>query len=190
MRLAFVGRLHPTKGLHVVLRALAAQRDLALTLDIYGVAQDAEARHYASELAAIAAGDPRVRFRAPVPSGQVGEALADYDATVVPSQWLETGPLTVLESFAAGVPVVGSDLGGIAELVSHDRDGWLVPHADEHAWGAALRRLASERGTLERLRRGVDPPRTTDDVAADMASLYESVVSRRARSQVAAAGVA
>jgi glycosyltransferase involved in cell wall biosynthesis len=190
MRLAFVGRLHPTKGLHVVLRALAAHRDLPVTLDIYGVAQDAEGRRYASELAAIAAGDARVRLRAPVPSGDVVETLADYDATVVPSQWLETGPLTVLESFAAGVPVVGSDLGGIAELVSHDRDGWLVAHADQRAWGEALGRLASDPDTLERLRRGVQAPRTADDVAADMASLYESVVSRRARSPVTAAGVA
>ncbi len=58
------------------------------------------------------------------------DTLASYDATVVPSQWLETGPLIVLESFAAGTPVIGSNLGGVAELVSHDRDGWLVPHAD------------------------------------------------------------
>jgi glycosyltransferase involved in cell wall biosynthesis len=173
-----------------VLRALAAHRDLPVTLDIYGVAQDTEGRRYASELAAIAAGDARVRLRAPVPSGDVVETLADYDATVVPSQWLETGPLTVLESFAAGVPVVGSDLGGIAELVSHDRDGWLVSHADERAWGEALGRLACDPDTLERLRRGVQAPRTADDVAADMASLYESVVSRRARSPVTAAGVA
>lgn len=106
-------------------------------------------------------------------------ALASYDATVVPSQVLETGPLAVLESFAAGVPVIGSSFGGIAELVAHDRDGWLVPRSDAHAWGVTLRRLSTDRAILERLRDGIRPPRSTEDVARDMASLYDAIVPRR-----------
>ena len=56
--------------------------------------------------------------------------LSRIDVLAVPSQWLETGPLVVLEAFAAGTPVIGSDLGGIRELVSDGRDGLLVPHDD------------------------------------------------------------
>lgn len=179
LRLAFVGRLHPTKGVHVVLSALATRRDLGVTLDIYGVAQGADGARYAEHVRALARHDPRVRFRDPLVPSRVVETLAAYDATVVPSQWLETGPLTVLESFAAGVPVVGSNLGGIAELVAHDRDGWLVPHANVAAWVTALERLATEPGLIDRLRDGVRRPRSTADVAADMASVYERVAPRR-----------
>jgi len=181
LRVAFMGRLHPTKGLHVVLGALAADRQLAVEVDVFGVVQDAEGERYRDQLRVIAGGDPRVRFRTPVQSDHVVDTLARYDVTAVPSQWLETGPLTVLESFAAGVPVVGSNLGGIAELVSHDRDGWLVPYADQAAWGSALGRLAGDRALVERLRRGVRRPRSTDDVARDMVSVYESVVPRATR---------
>lgn len=193
LRLAFVGRLHPTKGLHVVLSALSARHDLGVTLDIYGVAQDADGARYAERLRALAEHDPRVRFHEPLVPNRVVDTLAPYDATVVPSQWLETGPLTVLESFAAGVPVVGSNLGGIAELVAHDRDGWLVPHGDVRAWGGALERLATERGLIERLRSGVRQPRSTADVTADMVSVYERVAPRRRglpRADVAGAGAA
>ena len=184
LRLAFVGRLHPAKGVHVVLGALVEQRELDLELDIYGVAQDVEGVRYREELVALASGDPRVRFCEPLDSDRVVDTLAGYDATVVPSQWLETGPLTVLESFAAGVPVVGSNLGGIAELVGHDRNGWLVPHADIKAWGAALAQLTSHRGFVDRLRAGVRPPRSTDDVARDMLSVYEAIVPRRTHQRV------
>jgi glycosyltransferase involved in cell wall biosynthesis len=178
LRLAFVGRLHPTKGVHVLLGALAARRELPVTLDVYGVAQDEDSIRYRDELVTLAAGDPRVRFREPVTADRVVGTLAEYDATVVPSQWLETGPLTVLESFAAGVPVVGSNLGGIAELVAHDRDGWLVPHADVKAWATALAHLSTHRVLIDRLRAGVRPPRSTDDVARDMLSVYEAILPR------------
>ena len=44
--------------------------------------------------------------------------LAGFDMLAVPSQWQETGPLVVFEAQALGVPVLGSDLGGIAELIT------------------------------------------------------------------------
>lgn len=190
VRLAYLGRLHPTKGVHVVVRALASCPDARLTLDVYGMAQDADGARYRDELVALGGSDSRVRFLPPVASDRVVETFASYDATVVPSQWLETGPLTVLESFAAGTPVIGSNLGGIAELVSHDLDGWLVRHADVEAWALALRRVASDRALLERLRAGVRAPRSTNDVARDMIAVYESIVARRAGGLPAAAGVA
>jgi glycosyltransferase involved in cell wall biosynthesis len=179
LRLAFVGRMHPAKGVHVAVSALSARPDLAATLDVFATVQDDDGARYRSAVCSAVAGDARIRLCGPVPQDRVVETLAGYDATVVPSQWLETGPLTVLESFAAGVPVIGSDLGGIAELVTHDRDGWLVPHSDVRAWSAAIERLASERALVERLRGGVRRPRSTEDVARDMVSIYESVVPRR-----------
>ena len=187
LRLAYVGRLHPTKGVHVALEAIAAERDLPIRIDVYGIAQDEEGSRYRDRLVALAGQDARVRFRTPVPADRVVETLGAYDATVVPSQWLETGPLTVLESFAAGVPVLGSNLGGIAELVTHDRDGWLVRHSDVGAWRSAMRRLASDRSLVHRLRAGVRPPRSTDDVAADMVAVYETIAPRAARSTAGAA---
>ena len=190
LRLAYVGRLHPTKGVHVVLRAMAADRALPVTLDVYGIAQGAEGSRYRTELEALAADDDRVRFQGPIDASDVVRTLATYDATVVPSQWLETGPLTVLESFAAGVPVIGSNLGGIAELVAHDRNGWLVSYADVDAWTSALRRVVRDRTLLARLRADVRPPRSTDDVARDMASLYESIAPRRTRRSTTTVGVA
>ena len=175
LRLAFMGRLHPTKGVHVVVKALVSNPTLPATLDVFGVAQDADALRYEPDLRALVGHDARIRILPAVATSDVVPTLTSYDATVVPSQWLETGPLTVLESFAAGVPVIGSNLGGIAELVAHDRDGWLVAHADVAAWASALERLAGDAALVARLTAGVRPPRTMTDVARDMASIYGTI---------------
>ena len=189
LRLAYAGRLHATKGVGVVVRALAADRNLRATLDVYGVTQDADAAQYRDALVASARSDKRIRFHEPLTAESVVGTLASYDATVVPSQWLETGPLVVLESFAAGTPVIGSRLGGVAELVSHGRDGWLVPHADTSAWTDALRRLSTEPHLLARLRAGVRPPRSTEDVARDMIGVYRAIVSGRPAGSASTVGV-
>ena len=190
LRLVFVGRLHPTKGVHVLVSALAARPELRVTMDLFASVQDDDGARYRSALCSAFAGDSRITLHAPLPSDRVVDTLSTYDATLVPSQWLETGPLTVLESFAAGVPVIGSNLGGIAELVTHDRDGWLVPHADVRAWATAIERLAADPTQRSRLRSGVRRPRSTDDVASDMVSVYDAVVPRRRSYFAPTAGVA
>ena len=100
-------------------------------------------------------------------------ALAQHDVLAVPSQCLETGPLVVLEAFAAGTPVIGANLGGIAELVTDGVDGLLVEPA---AWATTLQRCATDRDLLPRLRAGIRPPRTMATVADEMLALYETAL--------------
>jgi glycosyltransferase involved in cell wall biosynthesis len=144
-------------------------------LDVYGVVQGEAAERYLEEARERVKGDARVRFRRPLDQRDVIPTLSRYDATLVPSQWLETGPLVVLESFGAGTPVIGSQLGGIEELVRSGWDGILVKHDDVSAWVDLLSRLVRSPSVLDELRANVAPPRTMDDVAIDMAALYESL---------------
>jgi glycosyltransferase involved in cell wall biosynthesis len=98
--------------------------------------------------------------------------MSQFDFVCVPSRWLETGPLVVLEAFAVGVPVLGTDRGGIAELVTHGVDGILVPDSSSIAWAETIGQLASDRSQAAGLRAGIRPPRTMADAASDMARLY------------------
>lgn len=178
LRVAFLGRLDPTKGVEILLRAVKGIPDARLTLDIFGIAQGEGGERFARSLRTLAEGDARITFRPPVPATDVVSTLRGYDVLAVPSQWLESGPMVVLEAFAAGVPVVGSRLGGIAELVRHEVDGLLVEPADVAAWKEALQRASSEAELLPRLRAGIRAPRTMDTVAGEMAELYGRLLAR------------
>jgi glycosyltransferase involved in cell wall biosynthesis len=176
LRIAFLGRLHPTKGLDVLIQAVRALPRLELELDVFGLVQGETADGYAGHLRSLAADDPRIRFCEAVPSGAVTTVLADYDVLAVPSRWLETGPLVVLEAVAAGVPVLGSNLGGIAELVRHRVDGLLVKPGSATDWSLALKQLVEDGALLARLANGVRPPRRMDAVADDMLRVYRQAL--------------
>jgi len=175
-RFGFLGRCDPVKGLHVLLDAMQkVPRDLDFDLVIHAVANGEHERRIRDRLIAKSAGDPRIRFMSPVAQAELPEVLAGFDMLAVPSQWQETGPLVVLEAQALGVPVLGSDLGGIGELVSPGIDGQLVPFSDPVAWAHAICEAVA--GTLPCLakRRTPRAVRTMADVAQDMAALYAGV---------------
>jgi glycosyltransferase involved in cell wall biosynthesis len=183
LRVAFLGRLDPTKGPDTLIRALRALTGRSMEADLYGVARLDDVDRYLVELRRLAAGDPRIRLLPALPHEEMLQRLPSYHVVVVPSRWLETGPLVVLEAFAAGVPVIGSRLGGIAELIRDGVDGMLVEAESVAGWTEAIRRLDEDRAMLERLRRGVRPPRTMDDVADDMMTVYRRLPGRRAAPQ-------
>lgn len=181
LRLAWLGRLHPTKGLHILLEAFAMMPDVQIELDAFPILQGANDAPYVSGIRESASKDRRIRLLAAIEPARVVHTLAEYEALAVPSQWLETGPLVVLEAFAAGIPVIGSDLGGIAELVADGKDGVLVDPSRPRAWSEALSRLATNRPALAALTSGVSPPRTMDSVAAETGKIYEELIGAARR---------
>ena len=152
-RLVCVARLVRPKGHADLLRALATVvGDLPeLTLDIVG---DGEERESLEELARGLGLAGRVRFHGALPSPAVRRFLDLADAFVLPLRHeadgtLQTGcmdgiPVALMEAMACGLPVVTGDLGGVPELVQHERNGWLVEPCRPDAVAAALRRLAAE----------------------------------------------
>jgi glycosyltransferase involved in cell wall biosynthesis len=177
MRIAFLGRLDSTKGTHVLVRAVRECAGLPIDLDVYGIVRDVSGALYLDDLRKIAGDDPRIKFHEPLAADQVVPVLTGYDILAAPSLWLETGPLVVLEAFAAGIPVLGSQLGGIAELVRHGIDGLLVAPGSVEQWTKQIRDLCNDRGKLARLRAGVRPPKTMQTVAHEMEALYHNVCS-------------
>jgi glycosyltransferase involved in cell wall biosynthesis len=187
LRIAHLGRLDPVKGTDILIRAVRAIANRDISLDIFGISQGASGTAHGAALEALADDDERIRFRPALARGELVAALARYDLVAVPSQWLETGPLVVLEAFAAGVPVIGSALGGIADKVTDGANGILVrSHASVSAWRDAIEDCLRDRERLHVLRRGIAPPRTTRDVAREMSAVYAELVPRAASESLTA----
>ena len=75
---------------------------------------------------------------------EVGKLFAGASVVVCPSRVQENQPMTLIEAMAAGVPMVGTDLGGTSELVREGVDGALAPAEDPAALGAAISRVLAD----------------------------------------------
>jgi glycosyltransferase involved in cell wall biosynthesis len=184
LRLVYLGRLDQTKGVHVLIEALRLDKSLPVMLDIYGTTQGESGAAYEARVKKLAGDDRRIGFCSPAPANQVVRTLRQYDMLAVPSQWLETGPLVVLEAFAAGIPVLGSDLGGIAELITNGENGFLVHAHRRSAWLTPLRTIVTDPSMLARIQPGKLP--SMSDVATTMIAVYRRLV--RSASEAARAG--
>jgi glycosyltransferase involved in cell wall biosynthesis len=173
VRFACIGGLTWQKGVHVLVDAFNRLKGRA---ELW-IAGDASADPtYAGNLRAAASDG--VRFLGPLSRRQVWECLAQVDALIVPSLWYEAFSLIVHEAFAAGVPVVASRLGALAEVVRDGVDGVLVLPGDTDAWRGALQRLVDDPASLNRLRVGVRPPLSMAQHVQCLSDIYKRVVAR------------
>ncbi len=180
----YLGRIGLEKGIAVLLDALEGlPADVPFRFEFCSATLQRVnllpvERKLVERIRALAAADPRVVILGHVPDDQLATVLARWDALVVPSLWLESGPQVVYEAFSVGTPVLGSELGGIRELVSHGRTGLLVPPNDVRALRRAMVDAARDPRRLRSLRSNIGEVRTTAAVAADMCKLYDQVLLR------------
>ncbi len=140
----YFGRISREKGLVTLLRAHALWESRARDrgeaappqLRLAGSGPlDARLRALADELSL-----ERISFLGPLIPAALREEIQRARFAVLPSEWYENGPLSLLEALAAGVPVVGADIGGIPECLEDGRDGVLFAPGDTAALASALRR--------------------------------------------------
>jgi glycosyltransferase involved in cell wall biosynthesis len=174
LTIGYIGRLEAVKGIDTLTDALSLlPNNLSVRLLVAGAGSDPR---YLRSLHQAAERDSRIRLIGPVAPLQVPQFLKSVDVVAVPSRWMETGPLVVHEAHAAGVPVLGADLGGISERIRHRVDGMLLPVDNPHAWASAIREILGDGQLLARLRANCGQARTTDNVASEMATLYRQAL--------------
>jgi glycosyltransferase involved in cell wall biosynthesis len=122
-RFVYLGRLIDIKGVHVLAEALRLiPKTEAIEVQVFGAKGPDD---YLRRIGELCQDDPRIHLKPPITAAQVPEVLASADALIVPSLIPETGPYTVLEALWAGTPIVGSDRGGIRELLTRWGGGVL-----------------------------------------------------------------
>ena len=151
LRLGFCGVLSPWKAPHLAVEAVRSTT-ADVTLQVHGRVDEPMFQDYIDRMRAAATGDPRIVFAGPYAAAQAPRVFADMDVLIVPSTWYENTPFVVLEAFAAGVPVLASDLGGLAEVVRDGENGTLFRAGDAASLRAAIERLAADPGWFTRLR--------------------------------------
>ena len=174
VRVGYLGRFDPIKGVHDLARAVASlPARLPIRVEFRGPDADEPAQSVLRELRALIGMDTRVTWAPAVPHEDVPRVLADYDVLCCPSVCLEGGPTVALEAHAAGTPVVGTRIGGLAEMVTDGVNGRLVPPGDWRALAGVLAEVAADPArTVDRWRHALPPVRSMDQVVGDYLALY------------------
>jgi glycosyltransferase involved in cell wall biosynthesis len=170
-RFAYIGGLAWQKGVHVLLEAFARLRG---TCELWIAGDESFDPAYSARLHSLASA--QVRFLGPLDRDGVWETLSQVDLVVVPSLWYETFSLIVHEAFAAGVPVVVSRLGALAEAVRHQVDGIAVEPGNAEEWRVTLQALVDAPENLLRLRSQIRPPMTMEEHIDRLYAIYSDLI--------------
>lgn len=140
--LLYLGRLTPEKGVATLLRAAALCAGCGghpgFRLRIAG---DGPQRAELEALAAELGLGGTVEFLGFLTGEPLKSALRGCRAVVLPSEWYENGPYSVMEALSCGKPVLGSRIGGIPEMVREGETGFLFPPGDAAALSCAMQKL-------------------------------------------------
>jgi glycosyltransferase involved in cell wall biosynthesis len=129
----YLGRLVPEKGVATLIRAAAQAR---IRLRIIGTgSEEAELRRLAGELGG------EVEFTGYLTGPALRAALSSARAVVVPSEWYENAPISVMEASALGLAVIGADIGGIPELIRPGETGFVFTSGSVDSLAEVLARV-------------------------------------------------
>ncbi len=170
-RIGYFGQVSELKGLGVLFdaaRVLAAWGWKGM-IEVHG-RQEEQPETLRRRLEPLLAARPdNVRLCGPYPNAAVGGLMAGCDAVVVPSIWWENSPLVVREAAAAGVPLIGADLGGLGEKLRAVPGAITFRARDPLALAEAI--LALPR------KRSAPPPAAASEVGDDPLSLYRRMAA-------------
>ncbi|HYF38103.1 MAG TPA: glycosyltransferase, partial [Gemmatimonadales bacterium] len=173
-RLVMVARFEPQKDHTTLLRALRPLQSEPWELDLIG---DGPLRPEAEALADSLGMRSRIQFL-----GQrkdVAQLLARAQISLLVSNW-EGFPLSILESMRAGLPVVASNVGGVAESVHDAETGFLIPQAGVDELSDRIGRLLRDPGLRARFgaagRKRYEQHFTLDEMVRKTMSVYQDVL--------------
>jgi len=128
----YFGRLSSEKGVHTLLDAMKHLGDV--TLFVVGDGPEEESlKDTASNMPSV-----KIKFFGSVWGDELNNIIKYATLTVVPSEWYEVSPYVILQSFDLGIPVVGSRIGGIPDLVVDGYNGKLFESGNPLALAKAI----------------------------------------------------
>jgi glycosyltransferase involved in cell wall biosynthesis len=184
-RFGFFGQFTAYKGATVLLEAMSLLgEESGVRLWIHGANLEIASAEFQEELSGLLdQAHSNVRFVGQYRAEDLPKLMKRIDWVVVPSITHETGPLTLLEAFQLGRPVICSDIGGMAEKVTDEVNGLHFRRGDAHSLAATMRRAVETPGLWSQLRSGIPPVQTMDEHVDRMGAHYRELLDRRTGSE-------
>jgi len=169
----FVGRLTHEKGVALLLEAMQlTNADVRLT-----ILGDGPLRR---DVQAAAAADSRIVYGGAPANAEVLAQMQRASLLAFPSLWYEGLPMTIVEAYACGTPVLANDMGSMTCLIEPHRTGLLLPPGDARAWAQAISEQQPNRDAWGRAARALFTTRySAGQNFTRLMDIYESVTPKR-----------
>ncbi len=179
IRFGYIGTLIPSKGIHVLLEAFHRIPDEQVELRIYGYYSSFHPgfEDYAESLKTLCP-TPNVHWGGRYNNKDVAKLLSEIDVLVVPSIWYENSPLTIHEAFLAGVPVITSNVGGMAELVEDGVNGLHFQMGNVEDLTRQLQRVIDDPTLIKTLKPTDLSVTSIDSHALKIETLYRGLLAQ------------
>ena len=174
-RFAFIGSIMPHKGIHVLIEAFNRLNSRTAELMIYG--DPSYAPSYYERLTKMAT-NSRIRFMGSFENGRVYDILSKIDVLVIPSIWYENSPLTIHEAAIAGVPVITSNIGGMAELIERMKSGLLFRVGDPIDLSEKMKLLIDKPDLYKELVGRAEMVKTIEENGNELEGVYSKLIEK------------
>lgn len=150
----FLGRLSREKGGETMIRAFAKRPDLKLKIAGTGPEEE-RLRNLAEEI-----GAKNIEFLGYITGEPKRKLTAEARFVIVPSEWYENNPMSVIESLSLGTPVIGANIGGIPEIITEGKTGYLFESGNPDSLCEALDKASANDGYEQMCRQALQYART------------------------------
>jgi glycosyltransferase involved in cell wall biosynthesis len=174
LRILFLGRINPFKGLHLLLEAIRFMDEKSIELDIYGQSSDPD---YEEQCRLLVKDKSNIHWKGLLEQKDVVTTMRRYHALCLCSTFSEMAPLVIQEAYAAGIPVIASHVHGNAEQINHGDNGLLFRYNDVDSLRQQFEKCIADTGLLKRLAQKIQSPADFSAVAGSYHQLYKKLIS-------------
>lgn len=177
IRIGFIGQIINSKGVHLLLKAakmIYKKHKHEFEIIIYGNME--KNIDYSEKLRDIAEGMGNIRFLGTYLHENSAVVFSNIDILVVPSLWYDF-PLIIYEAFATKTPVIATNLGGMAEAITHNESGLLFERGNVNDLAHQFNRIIEEPELLKRLQTGIPVVKRIEKEVEELERLYYQILT-------------
>ena len=170
LKLMFLGRLSPFKGLHLLIEALSHFKDSEVELSIFGAEDGTD---YAEALRQKTMNNSNIHWRGLLSQDKVQEEMQQHDLLCLCSTFSEMSPLVIQEARAARLPIIASKVYGNVEQLTQGSAGSLFEMHSVSSLKSRIQEVIDNRDKIKECKDILVEPRNFDQVAQEYHQLYQ-----------------
>lgn len=180
LRVAFFGQISVLKGINVLFDAASELVRRGVDNVVFEIHGDyrGQPKEFQDEFEERLKMIPKnVKVCGSYDSNDVDRLMSSVDVVVVPSIWWENSPVVIQEALRNRVPVICSNIGGMAEKIRDGVDGFHFEVSDYRGLADVIAWLADDKSQLDNVRKSMKAPRSEKEMLEDFAALYGALVA-------------